>query len=876
MMDRAVQKELIENITPLLQIFQQIDWRDSEQTNIVMEILRDVDDKCHIGLSQVRYEQYHDILDTLKQTITDTYWEYLGSAEKDECRGLCWEIVDYVLQLLRGEKEIKKEIVFLPYKASMWDSLESVWRAFDDDKEQCNAYVVPIPYCDLNQDRTVKEWHCERELFPQYVPTLDWQSVDLEVMHPDVIFIHNPYDNYNSATSVDSNYYSLNLKKYTDLLVYVPYFVVGGRWPEVQINLSVYNHMDYMVVQRDNMQIAPMRFSEIKEGEEPYLDDFVSKEKILALGSPKIDRIYYCEKNPEVPKRWLEYIGNRKVIFYNTSISGILQQGKRFIKKMRYIFDVFSRRKDVVLLWRPHPLIESCLNSMQPDLLEDYQELKKRFINDNIGILDETPDLDMTMAISDAYLGESSSSVVSLFGYAGKPIFFAEDYTLWMEPTLEERAALQIGTHIVDNDMKHSYFLAPHYNRFCRMDWETGEITTLIDFGNTPDSKNYATFIRDEDNYKSYFAPGSAKTICIFDETTGERQDIPYDNPLESGNFCGILKGERYLYFLPYRYSAILRLDKQSGELKYLRECVEEILPMVTAEHMELMGPACWINYPNQAYVASFQTNRVMNFDLATGEYSWQAVGPEDTDCCTIVEEKYGSGIFWLFPRLTTKIRRWNTHTGECEVLDIEDYPENYQCQTDWWNGKDQYKFSGIIRVDGYIYLLPCYGSMAMRLNMAEKKIEKVDMGLPFAWEERKSYYFLQQSHLTSVGCLWSLYYQPWNDTAVRGIQFAYDNRLYWYDFHTLTYREVPCRLTEKQTKLWPTPIEQTFGRMGKDIPYATGEQRTLRSISQFVDYVASVTHDREKQREAWSELAQNCDGTCGEKVKEEILRRLG
>ena len=106
MMDRAVQKELIENITSLLQIFQQIDWRDSEQTNIVMEILRDVDDKCHIGLSQVRYEQYHDILDTLKQTITDTYWEYLGSAEKDECRGLCWEIVDYVLQLLRKTKHL--------------------------------------------------------------------------------------------------------------------------------------------------------------------------------------------------------------------------------------------------------------------------------------------------------------------------------------------------------------------------------------------------------------------------------------------------------------------------------------------------------------------------------------------------------------------------------------------------------------------------------------------------------------------------------------------------------------------------------------------------------------------------------------------------
>ena len=36
----------------------------------------------------------------------------------------------------------KKEIVFMPYKASMWDSLESVYLAARED-ENCDAYVVP-------------------------------------------------------------------------------------------------------------------------------------------------------------------------------------------------------------------------------------------------------------------------------------------------------------------------------------------------------------------------------------------------------------------------------------------------------------------------------------------------------------------------------------------------------------------------------------------------------------------------------------------------------------------------------------------------------------------------------------------------------------
>lgn len=873
-MDRSVQKEIIELVGSLAQLFRQIDWRDGEQTAMVMDILQEVDANCQKNLSAVRYEQYHDMLGTLRQIIADTDWESLDTAEMAECRRLCEEIVEGVLQMLRDEKEIKKEIYFLPYKASMWDSLESIWRAFDEDKEHCNAYVMPIPYCDLNQDRTVKEWHCERALFPEYVPTLDWESVDLENVHPDAIFIHNPYDGRNAVTSVDTRYYSANLKQCTDLLVYVPYFVISRRWPELHTDVPVYEHMDYIVVQQDHMQISPQQGSEIKEGEEPYLSDFIPEGKILALGSPKIDRIYYCEKHPQIPKEWLEYIGGRKVIFYNTSLSNIFRHGEFYLKKMSYIFNVFSERKDVVLLWRPHPLIESALQSVRPELLEDYLTLKQRFLTEEIGIFDDTPDLEMTMAVCDAYLGEGASSVVSLFGYAGKPVFLADDYTLWMEPTWEERAALQLGAHIVDDDMKHSYFLAPAYNRFCHMDWETGAIESLLDFGNVPDSKGYGSFIRDEG--KVYFVPNSAKTICIYDETTGERQDIPYDNPLEGGNFCSVLKYEDYLYYLPYRYPALVRLNLRTGELEYLRECLEEILPMVTAEHMELLGPASWIKYPHLLYIASFQTNRVMTLDLATGEYSWQAVGPEDTDCCAIVEEKYGSGIYWLLPRLTKKLRRWNTHTGECEVLGEDAYPADYHCQTDWWNGKDEYKFSSIIRFDGYIYLLPCYGNMAMRLNMAEKKLEKVDMGLPFAWEDRSAYYFLQQGHITSVGWPLVLYYQPWEDRPERAIQFAYNNHLYLYDFRTLTYKEIPCRLTEDQAKSWPTPIAEAFGPTGKDTPYATTEQRALRTVGQFIDYVKSDTHDRGKQRAAWSELAQNIDGTCGAKVKAEILRRLG
>ena len=870
----AIQNRLLSKLKSVdvaLELAAEGNFRDA---HVLLQRMKEAQALCKKGLPQITYEKYGEIYDDLIMAFRQIQSGDAGN-DAQEMLSLCRELLRHIVVETTKETKFKKEICFLPYKVSMWDSLESIWRAAYEDGDHCIAYVIPIPYCDRNPDGTAKEWHCERDGFPKDVPTLDWQTVDLEQMHPDAIFIHNPYDKFNKATSVDSAYYSQNLRKCTDLLVYVPYFVTGRRWPEMHAVQSVYQDMDFMVVQKERMEIAPMQFSEIKENEIRCFEDYVPEEKLVPLGSPKIDRVYYCEQHPDVPKAWLDYIADRKVIFYNTSISGVLQQGGRFLKKMRYIFGTFQRRRDVALIWRPHPLMESCISSLRPELLDEYVNLKNLYISQDIGIFDDTPDLDMTMAICDGYLGEGSSSVVSMFGYAGKPVFLADDWMLHREPSVEERCALQIGAHIYDKD--YSYFMVPLYNKFCRMRRSTGDIETLLDFGRTPASKNYGSFLRDEDDRRFYFSPGSAESICVYDESTGERQDIPFNNPLEFGNFGGILKYEHCLFFLPNRYPAMVRLDEETGELTYYKECLQEILPTVTAQHMELLGPCAWRSYPNLVYMSARQSNRVMLFDLATGEYSWQAVGPEDTDCCGMVEEKYGSGIYWLFPWRTKKIRRWDANTGACEVLGEEAYPADYDCQTDWWNFTDQYKFSGIIRLDGYIWLMPAYGNMALRLDMAEKRLEKVDMNLPFGWEERRSNYFLQQSPITSFGGEWIPGRRPWDeDLPEWAIQFTYDNRLYWYDFRTRTYREQPCRLTEIQMREWQPAMEESFTKVGLDVPYATTEHRAYRSVSRFIDYVKSGRHDRDKQRKAWSELANNVDGTCGEKVKEEALRRLG
>ena len=49
----------------------------------------------------------------------------------------------------------------------------------------------------------------------------------------------------------------------------------------------------------------------------------------------------------------------KKIIFYNTSVAGLLAHNDKMLAKMEYVFRTFKENQDeVALLWRPHPLIK--------------------------------------------------------------------------------------------------------------------------------------------------------------------------------------------------------------------------------------------------------------------------------------------------------------------------------------------------------------------------------------------------------------------------------------------------------------------------------------------------------------------------------------
>lgn len=328
--------------------------------------------------------------------------------------GEAWKLLEEAALILDRIPE-QLTVVFMPYKASMWDCMESVWQSACEDPDWV-PFVMPIPYFDL-QDGKVSGSHYEGDCFPSYVPVVDYRVFPLEELHPDAVFVHNPFDDCNTVTSVLPQYFSAELKKIAENLIYIPYYITGDAVFVTHRYFPSYENMDYIVTQCERT-----------------IDSFSSelpRSKFLPFGSPIADRVLRLEKEkPAIPEEWKAQLengndfGGDRVVMLNTSISLLMKQRERFLDKIEYLFDLVKEKKGITLVWRPHPLLTASAQSMGAEYAARLSRLEEKFLGGKIGVLDRNPDVGVTVALCDAYLGETASSVIHMFGIAGKPRFY--------------------------------------------------------------------------------------------------------------------------------------------------------------------------------------------------------------------------------------------------------------------------------------------------------------------------------------------------------------------------------------------------------------------------------------------------------------------
>lgn len=325
-------------------------------------------------------------------------------------------------QLKRIEKSLQEDIteqqilLFFPYKASMWDSMETLWRNCMQDKNT-TCLVVPLPYYIKDHENKKIKLCYEGEDLPEEVPILHYEEYLANICYADAAIYHNPYDHSNKITEVDERFFTSRMHEYAHTLVYIPYYVTLDKpTPSFMLAPGVKN-ADYVILQDEEIADAFKSWNP-KE-----------KDKFLPLGSPKIDKAVEMNQIPreelDIPEAWKERIRGKKVLFYNTHLINFYDEDRDFIEKLKSVFEIMKQHKDVVLWWRPHPLSEEMGYSTNEEKFREYEQLTDWYKREDIGIYDDTPKLHEAIAAADAYYGDMSS-LVKIFQVLGKPVMIQD------------------------------------------------------------------------------------------------------------------------------------------------------------------------------------------------------------------------------------------------------------------------------------------------------------------------------------------------------------------------------------------------------------------------------------------------------------------
>lgn len=581
-------------------------------------------------------------------------------------------------ELIRIENSVKNDIqvrlkaVFLPYKASMWDSLESVWKMADEDPN-CDAYVVPIPYFDKKPDGSFGEMHYEGSQYPSYVPITSWEEFDIAAEHPDMIFIHNPYDEFNYVTSVHPAYYSKELKNQTDCLVYIPYYILEEVDPNNKDAVENIEHFCTVpaVVYADKVIVQSKGWRRI------YIDVMtktmgadtrhVWEKKILGLGSPKLDKVYTTGRSDlDIPEEWLKIIVNpdgswKKIIFYNTSVSALLQHGEKMLEKMQYVFDFFKENKDeVVLLWRPHPLIKATIESMRPQLWMEYDKAVKAYIEEGWGIYDDTADINRAIAVSDVYYGDRSS-VVKMYEETGKPVILQDVEVLSSEKTESNETEIEFYNSVVyDNEL----WFVSNRKEFMKMNVTTGE-TAYVDWKDSEKGKKFAV-TADMLVYRMsiFWVDNCQRYLHEYDSNNSVYQCYPFPDingyDLSSDNLAGIYLYEDVLWLFlrdtPYVFEFALRQKSWKVHSEICREWAErETSKRFWRGSVQITNVVCLLE----------KDNILGKFNLNFGQYERVKIPDSIDEPQQIV---WKNDVLYILS-CTGKVYKWSEKEGNIEII---------------------------------------------------------------------------------------------------------------------------------------------------------------------------------------------------------------
>ncbi|MCL1988580.1 MAG: CDP-glycerol glycerophosphotransferase family protein [Firmicutes bacterium] len=317
------------------------------------------------------------------------------------------------------------EIAFISHMSAMSDTMETIYKAAKADSN-CDAYWIPVPYYEVAPTGEITEKLFEPlDNYSDDFELVDWQTYNLEMRQPDVIFHCNLYNENARSYVIHSNFSRATLRKFTNLLIYVPYFAQDSLLDSPEsMTLDYQSHKIIVPSQKAQQEyIFANQQLMAASNVEHFEQDISNPNRFVVLGSPKYDKVLISKREQfALPTEWLNIIQNKKIILYNTTLQSMGENTDTdYFMKINIVLSFFAENNDVILWWRPHPLAENHIKGVGSYYFDIYKKIVDLYKTSAYGIFDESPNLHRAIACADGYYGDKNS-LLHLYAASGKPL----------------------------------------------------------------------------------------------------------------------------------------------------------------------------------------------------------------------------------------------------------------------------------------------------------------------------------------------------------------------------------------------------------------------------------------------------------------------
>ena len=372
-------------------------------------------------------EQYLEVIYKVAKYVQkfDGSINYEESAESKyaECDEGVKDTFASISEAIDSEIVNRRSVLFLPVKAKHFSSMRMAYE-MEAATPDTDVYVMPLPYYYKEYDGSFKdEMHIDTEEFIKAnIPVTDYSRFDLSLLCPEKIYINSAYDEYNMAVSVDTRFYARNVKKYTEKLIYIPYFKLmefdRANYP------CWYNMQYYCTV--PGVVMADKVYVQSENTRKAYIDklnEWTGDEKYTDIWEQKID--VYNESCEEDSEDELRDAGSKKTIVWFVSAGSLAEFGDRYIEKAYRNLDVFALSKDILkVLLISEPFLDEMIKNYSDELYKKWTGFIDEFNRSGIG--------EVVSQVEE----KSVEALLKANAYYGDPSYICKDFILMKKPVM--------------------------------------------------------------------------------------------------------------------------------------------------------------------------------------------------------------------------------------------------------------------------------------------------------------------------------------------------------------------------------------------------------------------------------------------------------